>query len=93
MWYASDALMWVPLGAVYVAGFGGVLWLDIFMRFARGGGVGVVMPLFRVWVCGISIGHVLGAEVWWLVGEVGAIGTSRNFASACLSPCSLRMSE
>ena len=63
------------------------------MRFARVDGAGAVMPLFRAWVCGISIGYALGGEVWWLVGEVGAIGTSRNFASACLPPCSLRMSE
>ena len=51
------------------------------------------MPLFRAWVCGISIGHALGGEVSWLVGEIGAIGTSRTFVSASFPPCSLRMSE
>ena len=91
VWYASDALMWVPLGAVCVGGSGGVLWLGILLRFARGDGGSVVMHLFLAWICGISIGYVLGGEVWWLVGEVVAIGTSRNFASASLPPCSLRM--
>jgi hypothetical protein len=62
------------------------------MSFARGYGGGIVMPLFRAWVCGISIGYVLVGEVWWLVGEVGAIVTSRNFVSASLLPYSLRMS-
>jgi len=45
------------------------------MSFARGVGEGVVMPLFCAWVCGISIGCVLGGEVWWLVRQVGAIVT------------------
>ena len=49
------------------------------MRFARGDDRGFVMSLFRDWVCGVSIGYALGGEVLWLVGEVGAIGTSRNF--------------
>ena len=51
------------------------------------------MLIFRTLVGGISSGCVLGGEVWWAVGEVEAIGASRNFVSACLPPCSSRMSE
>ena len=32
MWYSSDALLWVTLGAVFVGGFGAVLWLGMLMR-------------------------------------------------------------
>ena len=78
VWYASDALLWVTSGAVCVGGFRGMFWLGILIRFARSDGGGIVMSLFRAWVCGVSIGYALGAEVWWLVGEVWAIGTSRN---------------
>ena len=92
VWYASEALMWVPLGSVCVGGFGGMFRMGILMRFGRGDDGGVVMPLFRAWVCGVSI-NVLGGEVWWLIWEVGAIGSSRNFVSACLPPCSLRMPD
>ena len=53
---------------------------------------GLLCPFFS-WVCGISIGCMLGGEVWWFVGKVEAIGTSRNFVSARLPPCSLRMPE
>jgi len=93
VWYASNALLWVTLEAVCVGGFGGMFWLGILVRFARGDGRGVVISLFRAKVCGVSIRYALGGEVWWLVGVVGAIGTSRNFVSACLPPCSLRMSD
>jgi hypothetical protein len=34
------------------------------MRFARGDGGWVVMPLFRAWVCGVSIWYALDGEVW-----------------------------
>ena len=40
MWYASDALLWVTLGAVGVGGFGAMSWLGIIMRFVRGAGGG-----------------------------------------------------
>ncbi len=49
---------------------------------ARDNGGGVVMRLFRVWFCGISIGYALGGEVLWVLGEVGVVCTSRNFVSA-----------
>ncbi len=62
------------------------------MRFVRGVDGGVVMPLFCASICGVFI-NVLGGEAWWLIWEVGAIGTSRKFTSACLPPCSLRMSD
>ena len=64
VWYASDALLWVTLGAVCVGGFRGVFLLGILMRYARGDGGGVVMPLFHAWVCRISIGYALDDEVW-----------------------------
>ena len=64
VWYAFDTLLWVTLGVECVGGFGGMFWLGLFMRFAKGDGGGVVMPLFRAWVCGVSIGYVLDAEVW-----------------------------
>jgi len=51
------------------------------------------MPLFRVCVCEVSLWYMLGGEVWWLVGEICSIGTSRNFVSGCLPPCSFRMSD
>jgi len=60
---------------------------------ARGDGGGVVMRLVRVWFCGISIGYALGGEVLWVLGEVGVVCASRNFVSASLPPCSLRMSD
>ena len=63
VWYASDALLCDTLGAVCVGGFGGMCWLGILMRFARGDGGGVVMPLVRVWVCGVSIGYALDSDV------------------------------
>jgi hypothetical protein len=90
-WYSNDALLWVTLRAICVGGFRGMFWLGILVRIARGDGEGDVMHLFRAWVCGVFIGYALGSEVWWLVGEVGAIGTSRNLVSACLPPCSLRL--
>ncbi len=37
--------------------------------FARGDGGGVVMPLFCVCFCGVSIVFVLGGEVWGLLGR------------------------
>jgi len=40
------------------------------MHFTRGDGRGDVMPLFRACVCGLSLGYMLGGEVWWLVGEI-----------------------
>jgi hypothetical protein len=58
--YASDMFVWVPLGAWCVGGFGGVLWIGILGKFTRGGGGGVVMPLFRVCVCVISSEFMLG---------------------------------
>ncbi len=64
VWYASDALLWITLGAVCVGGLGDMFWLGMSMRFARGDGEGVVMPLFRAWVCGVSVGYALDGEVW-----------------------------
>ena len=58
--------MWVPVGTVCVGGFNGVLWLGICMHFARKNDGGVVLPLFRDWICGISLGCVLGGDVWLL---------------------------
>ncbi len=51
------------------------------------------MPLFRVWLCGVSIGYALGGGVLWVVGEVGDVCASRNFESASLPPCSFRISD
>jgi hypothetical protein len=48
VWHASDALMWVLLEAVCVGECGSVFWFGILVRFVRGDGGGVVMPLFRV---------------------------------------------
>ncbi len=45
MWYVSDALLWVTLGAVCVGGFEGMFWFGILVNFARIDGGGVVMPL------------------------------------------------
>ena len=42
---AFGVLVWVPLGAWCVDGLGGVLWMGILGRFARGEGEGVAMPL------------------------------------------------
>jgi len=51
------------------------------------------MPLFRVWLCGVSIGYALGGGVLWVVGEVEVICASRKFVSASFPPCSFRMSD
>jgi hypothetical protein len=64
------------------------LWLGILLRVARGDGGRVVMPLFHACFSGISLGCALGGEVWGLVGEVGVIGTSRNFGAVNLPSCS-----
>jgi hypothetical protein len=47
VWCAFGVLLLVTLGVVCVGGFGGVFWLGVLVRFARGDGGGVVMPLFR----------------------------------------------
>jgi hypothetical protein len=46
------------------------------------------MPFFSAWICGISSGYMLSGEMWGLVGEVEALGTSRNYVSASFPPCS-----
>ena len=61
---AFGVLSWLTLGAVCVGEFGGVFWLKILLRFARGDGGRAVMPLFRVWFCGVSIGFALDGGVW-----------------------------
>jgi hypothetical protein len=93
VWCAVGDLLLVTLGVVCVGGFAGVFWLGVLPRFARGDGGGIVMPLFRVWLFGVSIGYALGGGVLWAVGEVGVICASRFFVSAGLSPCSFRMSD
>ena len=93
MWCAFDVLLCILFGARCVGGFRGVLWVEILERFVRGDGGGVVVPLFRARISGLFSGCMLGGEVWWLVGEVQAIGASRNFAISSLPPCSVRISD
>jgi len=93
LWCASGALIWVSLGVVCAGRLGCVLWLGVLLRFARGHGGGVIIPFSRACFCGMSLGYALGGEVWGLVGEVRVIGTSRNFVSSSLLPCSSRISE
>ena len=48
MWCACDVVLLVAMGEVGGGAFGGVFWLVVLLRFARGDGGGVVKPLFRV---------------------------------------------
>jgi hypothetical protein len=92
VWYVSEAMLWVSLGEGRVGGFGCVFWMQILGRFSWGSDGGwVVVSLFRVWVCGIFGGCMLGGEVKWLGGELENIGISRIVVSASLPPCSLRI--
>jgi hypothetical protein len=63
VWCDFGVLLLVTFGVVCVGGFGGVFWLGVLDRFARGDGGRVVMHLFRVWFCGGSLGYALGGGV------------------------------
>ena len=63
------------------------------MRFARGVGRVVVVPLFRVCVCEVLyVMGLLGVECE-SVGEIELIEVSWNCLSASLPPCNLQIVE
>ena len=93
MWCACDVVLLVAMGEVGGGAFGGVFWLEVLYRFARGESGGVVNPLLFVGLCGVSLGYAWGGVGLQVLRGVGIVWVARNFVSASLPPCSLRMSD
>ena len=63
VWCVFGALLWVAVWAVCVDEVGGVSCFKVSFIFSRGDGRGVVVCLFRVCFCCVSIGYALNGMV------------------------------
>ncbi len=62
MWCACDVVLLVAIGEVGGGAFGGVFWLEVLYRFARGESGGVVNPLLFV---GLYMRGLVGVCMGW----------------------------
>ena len=62
MWCDFGDLLLVTLGVVCVGEFGGVFWLGVLLRFARGDG-GVLLGVVKLGVC-VRLFDSVGVVAW-----------------------------